>query len=232
MGPSTISVLDYRNDYNAVYKYLRGLGVRHMSFLLPDRNFDAGFGSSEESARRYGESLLQIFEAWMTEDDPEIYVRFISDLLQKFQLRKKEALQQLDDAQAPGSSAKKKWARQVLIIHSDGTVNVSDSYIPALSWYRRTAACSIHESSLCEFLRNGIFDEIEQATISLSAKCRGCEWKRICRGGDLENRYSKKNGFDNPSVYCEGYQWFFKNACDLLVANGYPAEHIQRVLAD
>jgi uncharacterized protein len=232
IGPSTISVLDYRNDYNAVYKYLRSLGVRHMSFLLPDRNFDDGFGNSEESARRYGESFFQIFEAWMTEDDPGVYVRFISELLQNFQLREKEALRQSDVVQAPDSPAKKKWARQVLIVHSDGGVSVSDSYIPALLWYRTTPTCTIHDSSLGEFLMNGIFDEIERAAVSLCAKCKGCEWKRICRGGDLENRYSKKNGFDNPSVYCEGYQWLFKRACDLLVANGYPAEHIQRVLVE
>ena len=228
IGPSTISVLDYRNDYNAVYKYLRGLGVQRMSFLLPDRNFDGCFDNSEESARRYGECLSQIVEAWMTEDDLGVNVRFISDMLQKFQLRETS----LDDPQAPDPSAKKKWDKQVVIVHSDGGVSVSDSYIPALSWYRRTPASSIHDSSLCEFLMNGIFDEIERATVSLSSKCQGCEWKRICRGGDLENRYSKRNGFDNPSVYCEGYLFFFKTACDLLVANGYPAEHIQRVLVD
>ncbi|MCH7702494.1 MAG: radical SAM protein [Planctomycetes bacterium] len=232
LGPATISVLDCRNDYTEVYEYLRGLGVRRMSFLLPDRTLDDAFISSEESARRYGESLFQIFEAWMTEDDPGIYVRFVSEMLQKFQLREGGALGQSHDQHSPGASARKKWARQVVVIHSDGSVGVSDSYTPALSWYRRTPGCSIHDSSLREFLMNDIFDEIEKATVSLSAKCQSCEWKSICRGGDLENRYSKKNGFDNPSVYCEGYQWFFQKACDLLIRNGYPAERMRRVLVD
>jgi uncharacterized protein len=230
IGPSTISVLDYRNDYQAVYQYLRDLGVRQLSFLLPDRNFDDGFPNLEESAVRYGEILLQIFEAWMIEDDPEVHVRFISDFLQDFQLRPVDALRQSDDEHSTASLAEKHWARQVLIIHSDGTVNVSDSYIPALSWYRRTATCSIHDSSLCDFLKNDLFDDIERATRSLSVQCRCCEWKRVCRGGDLENRYSKRNGFDNPSVYCEGYRWFFNRACDLLVSNGFPAERVQSVL--
>lgn len=231
LGPGTISVLDCRNDYKAIYEYLRGLGIRRMSFLLPDRNFDEGFGNSAESARGYGESLSQIFEAWMTEDDPGIHVRFVSDLLQDFQLRKEEA----PDSGGPRPSSlagEKKWRTQVLIAHSDGTVTVSDSYIPALGWYRKTPAHSIHSSTMSEFLRDAVFDEIEDATRSLCATCQECEWKRICRGGDLENRFSRKNGFDNPSVYCDGYQVFFRQVCDLLVANGYPAEHIRRVVGD
>lgn len=230
IGPATISVLDCRNDYTEVYRYLRGLGVRRMSFLLPDRNLDDGFSSNEESARKYGESLFQIFEAWMTEDDPGVYVRFVSEILQNFQLRETDSLEPPHDQHPLESSKQKQWARQIVIVHSDGSVGVSDSYIPALEWYRRTPECSIHDSSLREFLMNDIFDEIEKATTLLSAKCQDCEWKRICRGGDLENRYSKKNGFDNPSVYCEGYQWFFRKACDLLIENGYPAENIQKVL--
>jgi uncharacterized protein len=231
IGPSTIYVLDYRNDYTDVYKYLRGLGVRRMSFLLPDRSFDDIFSSSEESARSYGESLFQIFNAWMAEDDPGVYVRFISDMLQNFQLREKDALGQSTDQRAADSSAKKQRKTQVLIVHSDASVSVSDSYIPALSWYRMTPRCSIHDTTLREFLMNDIFDEIERVTVSLSEKCQGCEWKRICRGGDLENRYSKKNGFDNPSVYCDGYKKLFKNVCDLLIENGYPSDYIKRALA-
>ncbi len=232
IGPSTISVLDYRNDYDAIYKYLRSLGIRRMSFLLPDRSFDQGFGNSGESARGYGEALFQIFKAWMTEDDSGVYIRFVSEILQHLQARKVEVAKPSGDSDAADSQPTKKWGNQILIVHSDGRVSLSDSYIPALSWYHGTPACSIHDSSLREFMRNSIFDDIEHAMMSLSPKCRRCEWKRICRGGDLENRYSTKNGFDNPSVYCEGYLWFFKNACDLLVANGYPAERIQRVLVE
>jgi sulfatase maturation enzyme AslB (radical SAM superfamily) len=31
-----------------------------------------------------------------------------------------------------------------------------------------------------------------------------------CRGGDLEHRYSRHNGFDNPSVYCDSYKIIFE----------------------
>ncbi|MGH6849695.1 MAG: radical SAM protein [Methylocella sp.] len=223
--PSTISVLDCRNNYSEIYSYIRGLGVRRMSFLLPDCSFDDGFNVTEETARQYGEALFQVFKAWMTEDDPGVEIRFISEFLQNFRTRE-------GDQPWFEESANKSRARQVLIVHSDGRVSVSDSYIPALSWYSNTPQCYIHDTSLRDFLTNEIFDEIELATTTLSVKCQECKWKSICRGGDLENRYSKENGFNNPSVYCDGYQWFFQNACKLLVENGYPAGYIERVVAN
>ena len=39
--------------------------------------------------------------------------------------------------------------------------------------------------------------------VFLCDKCRNCIIKEICGGGKLPHRYSTRNGFDNPSVYCE-----------------------------
>jgi uncharacterized protein len=36
----------------------------------------------------------------------------------------------------------------------------------------------------------------------LCAQCRGCPVRAVCGGGYLPHRYSSRNGFDNPSVYC------------------------------
>jgi uncharacterized protein len=226
---STISVLDARNDYTGIYHYLRGLGVRRMSFLLPDRNFDDHFSGGEETALRYGQLLFELFVAWLTENCPGVEIRFISEFLRRLGVRESTSAQQQKRCEL---SADKKWARQVLIVHSDEIVTVSDSYIPALTWYKSTPQCSIHDSSLRGYLMNGIFDEIERATTSLCAKCEKCKWKLICKGGDLENRFSKANGFENPSAYCDGYMWFYQNACNLLVENGYPQDYIERIVAN
>ncbi len=231
LGPAIIAVLDCRNNYTEVYKYLSDLGVQRMSFLLPDRSFDDGFECSEESARQYGESLFQIFKSWLIEDDPKVNIRFISEMLKHFQFNDQNSQNELHNQNPSTSLQQTTRTNQIVIVHSDGKVGVSDSYIPALSWFSHTPECSIHDSSLYDFLTNAIFDEIEASIKSLPEKCQCCKWKKLCRGGDLENRYSRKNGFNNPSVYCDGYQWFFQEACDLLVENGYPAEHIQTILS-
>ena len=48
----------------------------------------------------------------------------------------------------------------------------------------------------------------------------------MCRGGDIENRFSTRNGFDNPSIYCDAYKVMYQHVCDELVRNGFPAEVI------
>jgi uncharacterized protein len=39
--------------------------------------------------------------------------------------------------------------------------------------------------------------------IPLSRQCRECSDCRFCGGGYLPHRFSRRNGFDNPSVWCE-----------------------------
>ena len=212
--PSTISVLDWRNDYRAIYHYLRGLGVRHMSFLLPDRSLDDGFSGADETARRYGQALSEIFDAWLAEDDPNISVRQIRELVHHFQIRHE-----------PAPPADPDFAAyQIVVMQSDGTASVNDSYIPALDWYRQAPSRRVDEASLREFLGQPVFAEIARMARSPAERCRSCMWVGVCRGGDLENRFSRANGFDNPSAYCDAYQAYFEHACGRLLAAGYPVE--------
>jgi len=36
----------------------------------------------------------------------------------------------------------------------------------------------------------------------LCKQCMACPLKEVCGGGYLSHRYSHKNGFNNPSLYC------------------------------
>lgn len=40
------------------------------------------------------------------------------------------------------------------------------------------------------------------ASLNLSDKCNKCQFFGACGAGYLPHRFSKQNGFDNPSVYC------------------------------
>ena len=73
-----------------------------------------------------------------------------------------------------------------------------------------------------------IFDQLEQVRSSLPDGCADCSWRRMCGGGDLENRYSRERGFNNPSVYCATYQTLYRGICELLVRNGYPVAEVSR----
>jgi uncharacterized protein len=213
--PSTISVLDHRVDYGAQYNYLRRLGIQSMSYLLPDRNADDDEFRSSGMATEYGSRMLEIFQAWLSEDNPEIQVRFIDEALRHFRV-----------GVMPGPSRRARKDNQILIVRSDGTVSVDDSYIPALEWYTKTPIYSIFSTTVRDVLSDPIFLAIEAESASLPAQCSSCTWRRICGGGDLENRYSRVSGFDNPSIYSDAYKVLYAGMCRMLVEKGYPTEQI------
>ena len=208
LGPSTISVLDWRNDLAEIYRSFRAMGVREMSFLLPDRSRDDGFAGDGETAAAYGRQLADVFEAWLKEDDASVFVRQIERALARFRL---------------GGPMRSENV-QIVVVQSDGSIALNDSYIPALPWYRDLPQTSVDDTPLRDHLTLVRSLETEAGLHGLPSGCNGCEWARLCRGGDVENRFSRNGGFDNPSAYCEGYQVFYARVRDLLVANGYPRE--------
>lgn len=214
--PSTISVIHPDNDYRLIYRYLRGLGVHQMRFLLPDRNMDDAAFIADGSAAKYGLCLSDLFSEWLSEDNADIRITFFDQLLAHF--RPDVSLSQL--------TRRPRKKNQVVIAHSDGTVAVDDTLIPALAWYEKTPKCMTSEKSLGEFLAHPVFQEIEEISNYLPSTCLECKWQKVCNGGDIENRFSSQNGFSNPSVYCGAYKQVFKDVCHILTANGYPEELI------
>lgn len=217
LSPGTISVIDPRVDYASTYRYLRGLGVRTMHFLLPDRNADDLSEAVEAQAERIGQGLLDLFRAWLDEGDPEIQVRFITETLAHF-----------ENTPVDPAAASQRKKNQIIVARSDGTVAIDDSLIPALEWYSATPEFAITDYSLREVFKDPIFMTLEAVEASLPTACDGCRWTSICRGGDLENRYSKQTGFDNRSVYCRTYKTLYDGICRELAGRGYPHAEIER----
>jgi uncharacterized protein len=213
--PTTISVLHCDNDCRSIYRYLRGLGVRELNFLLPDRNADDVEFLASGSAADYGVCLADIFLEWLEEDDPDVHIKFIDQMLSHFRRDTR-----------PGQVFRhRKKTNQVVIARSDGTVAIDDTFIPALDWYTHTPVYSTARNTLREFLAHPIFGEIETAiNNTLPTGCAECRWQHACRGGDLENRFSSRRGFDNPSVYCDAYKILYDTVCATLIRSGYPAD--------
>jgi radical SAM protein with 4Fe4S-binding SPASM domain len=59
------------------------------------------------------------------------------------------------------------------------------------------------------------------ASINLCEKCRQCKFMNACGGGYLPHRFSKKNGYDNPSVYCDDLYSMFENMQSVLERHLY-----------
>jgi uncharacterized protein len=187
-----------------------------MTFLLPDRSADDDDFRTGDAAIQMGERMVEIVDAWFEEDDPTVSVRFIDRALGHFVV-----------GVPHGRVARQRKAVQVLVARSDGTVTVDDSYIPALEWYSTSPIYDVAQATLRTVLHDPIFLRIEELQQSPAPECQTCPWLSLCGGGDLENRYSTRNGFDNPSIYCESLKILYRSVCDRLIARGYPADEVK-----
>lgn len=54
------------------------------------------------------------------------------------------------------------------------------------------------------------------AAINPSEKCQQCKFMNACGGAYLPHRFSRKNGYDNPSVCCDDLYSMFENMQSVL----------------
>lgn len=221
LGLGCLTVIDPRNDYTEIYRHLsRDIGFRRIGFLLPDCSHDS-FHTLGTTPERVGEVLIDIFEAWRT--DPIAEVTNVSRVLDFFRAGgvAKSTQAHLERLTSSGSSV---VGNQIIVIHSDGSLSVDDSLMPAYSWWERTVPRGQGGITLRHWLKASFFSEVSRASRTLPLLCNDCAWKRFCQGGDLENRFSATAGFDRESVFCAGLSRFYSHVSKYLLRHGYPAD--------
>jgi uncharacterized protein len=191
LEPNALSVVNPGYSGLDAYRHLRKLGINRFGFLLPDVSHD-------NKARFYGhlgatpvaDFLIPIFDAWFAEDDPEIRVGPFWGLLRSM-------MGGSGDSDAFGNSQ-----MGYLVVETDGSIEALDAL--------RVCESGIAQSGL-NVLRNG-FDDLRLGLplvhravhegMPLPSLCEICHERDVCGGGYLPHRYSRANGFDNPSVWC------------------------------
>jgi uncharacterized protein len=188
---SVLSVVQPGRAGGPVYAYFRSLGIRQLDFLFPDVSHDdkerlfGGWGQTPVS-----DFLIPIFDAWFDEDDPDVQVRLFWSLLRML---------------LGGSGETDHFGNPLmgyLIVETDGAIEALDAL--------RVCEDGIAKSGL-NVLHHG-FDDLHLALplvhravhegLPLPTACRACPERRLCGGGYLPHRYSRAQGFDNPSVWC------------------------------
>lgn len=220
--PGTLTVLNPEYDYAKIYHHLAEvLGVRRMSFLLPDASHDDNV--TPQTVEQLGQRLCQIFDTWL--GNPIAGVRNIDTVLDFFQKRAASAPVPEDTY-----STQRDLGTQVIVVQSDGGVSVDDSLIPASAWRNALPKGNIAADTLAGHFGADFYQDIFAAQSTVPAACGDCCWKRLCRGGDIENRFSAQNGFENRSIYCGALQQYYTHVVRHLVGNGYPVAEVEAKL--
>ena len=103
---------------------------------------------------------------------------------------------------------------------TDGSVEAHDVLRIAGHGFTQTTF-SIFDHALDEVRNEPRWQAARDASINLAAKCQKCKFMNACGGGYLPHRFSKANGYDNPSVYCGDLYAMFENMRHVLEQHLY-----------
>ena len=186
-----LAVIDPLSDPSEVYAFFKELEAPSVDFLYKDGNHTKlPLNKSAVYSVEYGAWMVELLEIYMSDNNP-IKVRVLDDMIKSLigGVVTKEGLGLTDFA--------------IVIVDTDGTIMKNDTLKSTYNGADKfDQSLNIKDASLIEFLASEEFDEYRKMQRPTNSKCLNCPELNICGGGMILNRWSKENGFDNPSVYC------------------------------
>lgn len=192
-----LSVIDIESDPIETFDYLASFDV-DIDFLLPLKTHDNPpfYPNSEKNS--YGEWYFEIYKEWVKGRNQHIDVRFIKNIIS--QLIGGSAIYEVMTASPIG----------LLTISTDGNIEGLDCLKSTGNGIQVTDL-TIFKNSFTESLDHDLVRMRQSGVRDLHEKCKSCRFLYGCAGGYFPNRYSKENGFNNPSVYCDDLFWLLNS---------------------
>ena len=186
-----LCVISFGSDSTAIHQYIASLGVRDMTYLLPDYSHDT-IGPVRE---RYGATpcadfLLPVFDDWWNSNHSSMRI---------------EPFWTIARTIMGGPSRIDLFGNRpfgYVFVETDGAIEGLDVLRVCHDGCSATGLNVLHNA----FAEIAEVDSLHRAAIfegvPLPTPCHGCVEEQSCAGGYLPHRFSAGRGFDNASVWC------------------------------
>lgn len=194
-----LAVIDIKNDPVEVLNAFVELRASSFDILLPHMNHDEPppRPRGPEGDIVYGRWLAEMFEAWY-HGHPDIRISMFEDLM----------------ALALGgrsySEALAATCVDLIIVEADGAIEAVDT-LKMVGEFATSLSMNVANQSFDEAAQHPAIYSRMIGFEALCTTCRSCSFLRQCGGGYIPNRFSKKAGFLNPSVYCSDLQFLIRH---------------------
>lgn len=167
------------------FDYFSSIGASQYDILFPDSNF-------EDKRNNIANFYSDLFDLWLAANQKERTVR----------IRTVEAMLSGLIGGTSESEAIGYGSEELCTILTDGSIEPLDVLRIAGDASTRTN-CNVFDNALQDIVSEPRWKAARDASLNLCEKCRKCKFMAGCGGGYLPHRYSKENGYSNPSVYCD-----------------------------
>lgn len=164
--------------------FFNGIGIDNFDIMFPDATFD-------DEPPLVAQFYCDLFDFWLeaNRDKKTVTIRSIENMV----------------AGLLGGSSKTEeigyGPQEVCTIMTDGSMEPLDVLRIAGNGSTKTLF-NIFNNAIEDIKNEPRWNSAREASLNLSDKCRHCRFIEACGGGYLPHRFSKHNGYNNPSVYC------------------------------
>lgn len=200
---SALAVCNPKHSPKEYFDFFAACGIPRYDIMIPDATVD-------ENPPHIASFYKGLFDLWLeaNRQKTRIDIRIVTDMV--------SALLG-NDAPTEGVGYK---PVELCTIMTDGSVEAHDVLRIAGEGVTQTTF-NIFEHAIDDVRNEPLWKKARDASINLSAKCRQCKFMRACGGGYLPHRFSKQNGYDNPSTYCDDLYATYEHIASVLERHVY-----------
>jgi uncharacterized protein len=181
-----LAVVDPLSDAKKILSHLVQFH-KNLDFLLPHFNYDT-IPKEYFNKGIFAEYFLNLFDAWIELQDARIQIRFLESIIHK--MLGANSLYEVMNSSPPS----------LITISTNGDIEGVDT-LKSNGTETNKTNYNIHSVDLDDAALLQKYYQISKPP--LSEICQECTLVTVCNGGYIPHRYSRENGFNNPSVYCE-----------------------------
>ena len=188
-----LTVIDLRNSPMETYRFLRSYEPKSIEFLLPLANHDLSPTGESSGTTPYADWLLEVFAGWYSERPQTTLIRRFRDVI---------------GLMAGLNTSSEEWGLQPVdfaVVETNGDLQTVDTLKTAFDGANHIGL-NLREHDFEDMLAHPAVRERQIGASSLCATCQRCPLVAVCGGGYYPHRYSRQDGFSNPSVYCADLQ--------------------------
>jgi uncharacterized protein len=193
-------VIDINYEPVEILNTIRGLGVQSANLLLPDGHYESPPPYFSKNDLKYGKWLYSFFRLWFNEfQDIEIsyFEQIITMMIGGFSTAEEIGSQSVD----------------FIVIDTNGDIEAVDT-LKIVGREATSLNLNVKNNSFEDALKHPAIYSRMSGFNSLCKECQSCEYLNNCGGGYIPHRYSKENGFQNPSIYCDDLKYLFSKMKD------------------